>query len=45
MAQLTEQWTANMKPNAKLSNEQAAQQALATYCHTMLNSAGFLYID
>ncbi|GIW82482.1 MAG: hypothetical protein KatS3mg105_4289 [Gemmatales bacterium] len=28
-----------------LSREQASQKALAAYCHTILNSAAFLYID
>jgi hypothetical protein len=26
-------------------SEQAAHQALTAFCHTMLNSAAFLYID
>ena len=38
LIQLAELWNAE-KP------DDAPQRALATYCHTMLNSAAFLYID
>jgi hypothetical protein len=38
LKQLVELW------NAEQPND-APQRALATYCHTMLNSAAFLYID
>jgi hypothetical protein len=40
LAQLTEQWARETK-----GEEAAARRALATYCHTILNSAAFVYID
>jgi cytochrome c553 len=39
LARLTEQWAAQAGRNA------AGRQALATYCHALLNSAAFLYVD
>lgn len=41
LAQLVEQWTRAGKGD----REAAARRALATYCHTILNSAAFVYID
>ena len=38
LTRMTELWQAENQTNAP-------QRALATYCHTMLNSAAFLYID
>ena len=38
LANMTELWKAEKQTDA-------SQRALATYCHTMLNSAAFLYID
>jgi len=43
LAALTRQWTLSQKTSAK--QEDSAQRALATLCHTVLNSAGLLYID
>src|SRR6185503_1980459 len=42
---LTQQWT-KTSPNAgKPSETEATRKALATLCHTVMNSAAFLYID
>ncbi len=41
LAQLTEQWARETKGD----QEAAARRALAAYCHTILNSAAFVYID
>jgi RNase H-fold protein (predicted Holliday junction resolvase) len=41
LAQLTEQWVRETKGDP----EAAARRALASYCHTILNSAAFVYID
>jgi hypothetical protein len=41
LAKLTEQWSRETKGD----QEAAARRALATYCHTILNSAAFIYID
>jgi mono/diheme cytochrome c family protein len=45
LAALTRQWTLSLPHKASAKQEEPAQRALATFCHTMLNSAGFLYID
>jgi len=45
---LKEEWKKNLKKDTdkKTANEdQAAAKALANFCHTMINSAAFLYID
>ncbi len=39
LAALTEHWA------RETSSTEAAHRALTTYCHTIMNSAGFLYID
>jgi mono/diheme cytochrome c family protein len=39
LAQLTAEW------GKKVSTEEAPRRALATYCHAILNSAAFLYVD
>jgi len=41
LATLTEQWTRELKGEP----EAAARRALAAYCHTILNSAAFVYVD
>ena len=38
LRKLTKNW-------AKTSSETAASKALTTYCHAIVNSAGFLYVD
>jgi hypothetical protein len=53
LQELTRLWQQKLdKPNKKNKKNKAdrnantpSQQALATYCHTLLNSAAFLYID
>ena len=40
LALLTEGWG-----NQRIDRDEAARRALTTYCHTILNSAAFLYID
>jgi hypothetical protein len=39
LTRLTEQWA------AKAGRDAAGRQALTTYCHALLNSAAFLYVD
>jgi hypothetical protein len=41
LAKLTDEW----KAGGKLARDDAEQKALATYCHAILNSAAFLYVD
>jgi hypothetical protein len=38
LAKLAERW----RPGA---GQGAGERALATYCHALMNSAGFLYVD
>lgn len=45
LAKLTDQWTAELGRTAPDQAPQAPQRALATYCHALLNSAEFLYVD
>ena len=45
LAKLTEAWNAAQEKFAPQSTSAAAQSALATYCHAILNSAEFLYVD
>jgi mono/diheme cytochrome c family protein len=40
LALLTEEWG-----KQRIDRNEAARRALTTYCHTILNSAAFLYID
>ncbi|QVL34104.1 DUF1549 domain-containing protein [Telmatocola sphagniphila] len=41
--QLAEEWSKSAKSNK--SPEDCQSQALKTYCHAIMNSAGFLYLD
>jgi hypothetical protein len=45
LARLTERWARHLKRSPKPDPDGAAGRALATFCHTVLNSAAFLYID
>jgi hypothetical protein len=45
LAQLTAQWAEEIAHSGKSDPREAAARALATYCHTIINSASFLYID
>ncbi|MFP6619930.1 MAG: PSD1 and planctomycete cytochrome C domain-containing protein [Pirellulaceae bacterium] len=44
LTDLEEKWSEHLK-NEKKSTLDAPQMALKTYCHTIMNSAAFLYID
>ena len=44
LSQLQEHWGAHLKSQQK-STLDAQQMALKTYCHTLMNSAAFLYVD
>ena len=44
LSQLQEHWSAHLK-SQKQSTLDAQQMALKTYCHTLMNSAAFLYVD
>ena len=45
LAELTVQWQLVLEQNDVDAPRSAADHALASYCHALLNSAAFLYID
>jgi hypothetical protein len=45
LAKLTEQWRQHLAAAGEPPPQEAEQLALATVCHTIINSAMFLYID
>ncbi len=44
LAELTEKWAAHLEQNGQ-SRDEAADRALQTFCHAVMNSAEFLFID
>jgi mono/diheme cytochrome c family protein len=42
---LTGQWASHFAATGKPNSELARHNALTTFCHTIMNSAGFIYID
>lgn len=45
LTSLTGAWEKHLAATGEKNPQQAAQRALATVCHTLMNSAEFLYID
>ncbi len=45
LASFTEQWSRSLLNSGLASQGVASEKALETYCHTILNSAGLLYVD
>ena len=45
LQQLTAAWTKQLSTTAQPPAGEAERKALATYCHALLNTAAFLYID
>jgi hypothetical protein len=45
LARMTERWAVALTGGAKPDNAEAARKALTTFCHAILNSAEFLYVD
>jgi hypothetical protein len=45
LVRLTDQWGRHLARTARPDPDEAARRALAGYCHTILNSAAFLYVD
>ncbi len=45
LAQLNRHWSAHLQGQGQADEEKAARKALTSYCHTILNSGTFLYID
>jgi hypothetical protein len=45
LRKLTDAWKHGMVPSAQPAPDAAALKALTSYCHAILNSANFLYLD
>lgn len=45
MRKLVDAWSGHLPGSGQLDPEQRALKALATYCHAIMNSADFLFID
>ena len=45
LARLTDGWRSQRAGAAKPGPDDSAARGLASYCHAILNSANFLYID
>jgi cytochrome c553 len=45
LAKLTEQWAKRLQAAGAPASQEAERRALTTICHTIMNSAMFLYID
>ncbi len=45
LSALTTQWSQHLAKTGKPDPEAAKIKALTTYCHALMNSAGFLYVD
>jgi hypothetical protein len=45
LARMTKDWGEHLARTGKPDAHEAAQKALATYCHAIMNSAEFLYLD
>jgi hypothetical protein len=45
LQKLSEEWEKHLAAAGKPDRDAARLKALATYCHALMNSAGFLYVD
>jgi hypothetical protein len=45
LAKLTQEWEKTLAEPGKPGQKAAALKALTTYCHAIMNSASFLYVD
>jgi hypothetical protein len=45
LSKLADQWSKQLAESGKPNKAAAEQKALTTYCHTIMNSAAFLYVD
>ena len=45
LAEFSRQWTRQTSSSGKLDPQSATLKALATFCHGIMNSAAFLYVD
>jgi hypothetical protein len=45
LAKLTARWANHLAAAGKANRDTACRKALTTYCHAIMNSAAFLYVD
>ncbi len=45
LTRLTEKWEQHLRKSGKPDKDAASLKALTSYCHAIVNSAGFLYVD
>ncbi len=45
LAKLADEWANQRTDSGKPDQDAAGLKALTTYCHAIMNSAGFLYVD
>jgi mono/diheme cytochrome c family protein len=45
LARLTAEWAGPLAATGQANEEDVARRALTAYCHALMNSAGFLYVD
>jgi hypothetical protein len=45
LGRLAATWAENLASKAESDDDEAARKALETYCHAVMNSAAFLYVD
>jgi len=45
LGKLRDKWAKQLSDSGKSDTEAATLKALATYCHAIMNSAAFLYVD
>jgi hypothetical protein len=45
LSTLTARWAKHLAVTGKPDRDAARLKALTTYCHALMNSAGFLYVD
>lgn len=45
LAQLSDEWTKQLTATGPSSKAEVTLRALSTFCHTVINSAAFLYLD
>jgi hypothetical protein len=45
LSKLADKWSKELAASGKPDKDAAAAKALVTYCHTIMNSAAFLYVD
>jgi hypothetical protein len=45
LSKLADGWAKHLMASGKANREVAARRALESYCHALINSAAFMYVD